>query len=51
MIEGLVEPITIGAVLGAIHAPVAVVTGSVVVDVGEGHCVDVEKMEKRLRSC
>jgi len=40
-----VELITIGAILGADHAPVAVVASGVVVDVVEGHGEDVEKLE------
>jgi len=38
-----VELITIGAILGAVHAPVAVVASGVVVDVVEGHGEDISK--------
>jgi len=44
-VEGLVELIAISVVLSAVHAPVAVVASGVVVDVGEGHGRDVEKLE------
>jgi len=40
-----VELITIGAILSAVHAPVAIVASGVVVDVGKGHGEDVEKLE------
>ena len=44
-VEGPVELVTIGAILSAVHPPVAVVASGVVVDVGEGHGEDVEKLE------
>ena len=39
------ELVTIGTILSAVHAPVAVVASGVVVNMGEGHGEDVEKLE------
>jgi len=44
-VEGSVELVTIGAILSVVHAPVTVVASGVVVDMGEGHGEDVEKLE------
>jgi len=44
-VERPMELVTIGTILSAVHAPVAVVASGVVVNMGEGHGEDVEKLE------